>query len=173
MKSAGAFIGIVMTLKELPVETNSFALVSPKTNFNYNDLYDIYWTGFQSVPESSKIVGRWLAHPIRKGKYGSGRFSVQSTVSVLIEEIEHELSIPKGCLRSDYCATICNKEPTELVKIDIQHGLDSLLDIIEQGIRIAAKYNIKGEVPVNCFGIDRRLLSQMRREHTRLGIWPN
>jgi len=149
IKSAGAFVATVAIVKQLPAINNSSSIVWPNTSYELDDIFSIQWTGLKKSYFSSKLVGYWLAYPKIKYK------AIQGT-----------------CVQSN---VICYQgDDIQIVQEDIQNGLNTLLEIIEKGINIAKQHNIKGCVPVDSYGaIDRRFLSQMRRDHIKLGIWPN
>lgn len=112
--------------------------------------FDIKFTRFKDDSNSEKRVGQWIAHPkIRFGKFYD-EYSVYSNIVVYKE---------------DGIATI---------DMDLEFGLSILCEMLRTSVRLAIKYKIRGAVPVDINNqIDRRLLSNMRRKHIKLGIWPN
>lgn len=147
--AAGAFVATNIFIKKLPESNNSTSIVWPKTKWELNEHYDIYWTGFYRDPYSEKrLVGKWIAHPSERGLKNGIEFSAQSIVVNYEDEITHR-------------------------DVDVQTGLDTLLEFLENGERVANKHKIKGSVPMDSMGnVNKNLLSLMRREHIRKGIWP-
>lgn len=128
-----------------------------------NDRWELKWTGFYGMDSYAKIIGKWIAHPIYKGKivYDSLRFSCQSTVTMLV---------PDNVSGMAY-SVVMNSIPSEEANTIIQYSLDTLLEVIEKGEYLAEKHKIPGTVPWNNFeGIDRRLLSQHLRRCRREGL---
>jgi len=143
-----AVIGTYL-IKQLPEKCFASSIIWPETSYELASIYEIFWTGFKKDPNSIKLVGHWIGYP--KVKYRN----IQTT-----------------CIQS---TVVCYQEDSEEIRnYDVQNGLDTLLELVEKGIEIARKHNIKGCVPLDSMGVvDRYFLSQMRRQHEKLGIWPN
>lgn len=122
--------------------------MQPKLNIPKNllDKYEFHFTGLKQYPNSIKLIGQWIAHP----KINYIIFSAQVTVIDYLEESE-----------------VVQQE-------SINFALETMIEMLIAGEKLASKYHIKGIIPVNSFGeICKQQLSQIRRVHTKLGIWPN
>lgn len=133
---------------------NAIILTSNDKNFYVPQYllyrYQINFTGFKSDPCSDRIVGHWIAHP----RYRNGPF--------------YDFYSAHSCVM-EYKGT-----DIRAIYENLDFGLLILLDMLRTSIRLAKKYKIKGALPMDMdLTINRRQLSKMRREHIKLGIWPN